>query len=62
MIFLLKRAEDHGDPRPITEVSLGWVFLNEALSSGARLCFPSRSRFSGGRLKLSRTIQRTVSV
>ena len=62
MIFLLK--ESRGSRRSPadhrSESRLG--ILNEALSSGARLCFPSRLRFSSGWLKLSRTIQRMVSV
>ena len=62
MIFLFKKAEDPEIPGPITGVSLGWVFLDEALSSGARLRFPSRLRFSSGRLNLSRNIHQMVGV
>jgi hypothetical protein len=62
MIFVYRESRESTDSRPITGVSLGWVFLNEVLSSRARLRFPSRLRFSTGRLNMSRNIQRTGSV
>jgi hypothetical protein len=44
MIFLLKKAEDLEIPGPITGVSLGWVFLDEALSSVGLLGQSKRPR------------------
>lgn len=46
MIFMSETSRRRHRPRPITGVSLDWVFLNEVLSSRARLRFPSRPRFS----------------
>jgi hypothetical protein len=49
-------------PRPITGVSLDWVFLNEVLSSRARLRFPSHLRFFYEMLGASTIMQRTEGV